>query len=196
MSKEHIVPISALAAPIRGTSPALEREYLQPQRLKIISMGNLGAGKSCMIKRFCEEKFVSKYISTIGIDYGVKSLIISDREVRVNFWDFSGQDEFLHVRNEFYKDAQGALLVYDVTSRPSFEALNHWIEEAVKFGIERYSCIVCANKIDKMHRVVTEDEGKVFARSKGWEYFETSACTGVNINSAFTKLFQQVLNSD
>nr|CCA22559.1 Rbjlike protein putative [Albugo laibachii Nc14] len=194
MSKEHFAPISGLVATSDGLSHAAENEFAQPQRIKIISMGNLSVGKSCMIKRFCEEKFVNKYISTIGIDYGVKSLLMSNREVRVNFWDFSGQDEFLQVRNEFYKDAQGVILVFDVTSRPSFEALDRWIEEAIRFGIERFTCIVCGNKIDKMHRVVSEEEGKLFAKSKGWEYYETSACTGVNIHGAFMSLFQQVIS--
>lgn len=60
----------------------------------------------CVIKRFCEEKFVSKYISTIGIDYGVKPIAVCGKEVRVNFWDLSGHPEFFDVRNEFYKDTQ------------------------------------------------------------------------------------------
>ena len=63
-------------------------------------------GKSCLIKRYCEEKFITKYISTIGIDFGVKAVEIDGEEVRVNFWDLSGHPEFFEVRNEFYKDTQ------------------------------------------------------------------------------------------
>ena len=79
-------------------------------RIKIISMGSGGSGKSCLIKRYCEERFVSKYIATIGVDYGVKPATVDGVEVRVNFWDLSGHPEFFEVRNEFYKDAQGAIL--------------------------------------------------------------------------------------
>ncbi|CEG42449.1 ras family [Plasmopara halstedii] len=67
-------------------------------RVKIISMGESGVGKSCVIKRYCEEKFVSKYISTIGIDYGVKPVMVNEIEVRVNFWDLSGLPEYLELR--------------------------------------------------------------------------------------------------
>ncbi|TYZ57572.1 hypothetical protein PybrP1_009187 [[Pythium] brassicae (nom. inval.)] len=161
-------------------------------RVKIISMGDSGVGKSCVIKRFCEEKFVSKYISTIGIDYGVKPVQVHGEEVRVNFWDLSGLPEFLEVRNEFYKDTQGGILMFDVTSRKSFEALESWLREAAKFGAGKFPCVLCGNKVDRM-RAVTEDEARAYARAKGFEYFETSACTGVNINDAFHALFSLVV---
>jgi GTPase SAR1 family protein len=86
-------------------------------RIKIISLGGLATGKSCLIKRFCEERFVSKYISTIGIDYGVKPVTVKGEHVRVNFWDLSGHPDFFEIRNEFYKDSQGGVLVYDVSNR-------------------------------------------------------------------------------
>ena len=75
-------------------------------RVKVLSMGPGGSGKSCIIKRYCEEKFVQKYIATIGVDYGVKPVTIAGKQVRVNFWDLSGREEFFDVRNEFYKDTQ------------------------------------------------------------------------------------------
>ncbi|KAG7377264.1 DnaJ sub C member 27 [Phytophthora pseudosyringae] len=161
-------------------------------RVKIISMGESGVGKSCVIKRYCEEKFVSKYISTIGIDYGVKPVMVNGAEVRVNFWDLSGLPEYLEVRNEFYKDTQGGILTFDVSSRKSFEALDSWLREAGKFGAGKFPCILCGNKIDRP-RAVSEDEGRAYAHSKGFEYFETSACTGVNITEAFHSLFRTVV---
>ncbi|OQR87525.1 ras family GTPase [Achlya hypogyna] len=161
-------------------------------RIKVISMGDGGVGKSCLIKRYCEEKFVSKYISTIGIDYGVKPVRIAGTDVRVNFWDLSGQPEYLEVRNEFYKDTQGALLLFDVSSRRSFESLDGWLREAAKFGGGKFPCVVCGNKIDKV-RVVSEDEGKTWAKARGYEYFETSAQTGANVADALQTLFLQTV---
>jgi DnaJ family protein C protein 27 len=73
-------------------------------------------------------QFVSKYISTIGVDFGVRSVWIDGIEVKVNFWDLSGHPEFFDVRNEFYKDTQGSLLVFDVGNRRSFEALDNWLK--------------------------------------------------------------------
>jgi DnaJ family protein C protein 27 len=96
-------------------------------RIKIISLGATCVGKSCLIKRYCEDRvtlllinrlkffqFVSKYLSTIGVDYGVKQVTVNSTEVKVNFWDFAGHAEFLEVRNEFYKDTQGVRLMVNL----------------------------------------------------------------------------------
>jgi DnaJ family protein C protein 27 len=133
-------------------------------------MGSAGAGKSCLIKRYCEERFVSKYIATIGVDYGVKPVTI-DRigEFRINFWDLSGHSEFFEVRNEFYKDTQGCLLVYDVTDRKSFYHLDEWLAEATKYGASprEIPIALCANKIDKKKdQAVSEEEGREWANAR------------------------------
>ncbi|CAM9650977.1 unnamed protein product [Laminaria digitata] len=161
-------------------------------RIKIISMGALGVGKSCLIKRFCEERFVSKYISTIGIDYGVKPVSVNGESVRINFWDLSGHPDFFEIRNEFYKDSQGAALVYDVANRASFEELEQWLAEAADFGAGGIPMAVCANKIDK-RRVVSEEEGRRWAAGHGFVYFETSASSGASVGTAFMKLFEMAL---
>ncbi|KAG5192461.1 RJL, ras superfamily GTPase [Tribonema minus] len=158
-------------------------------RIKIISMGSLATGKSCLIKRFCEERFVTKYISTIGIDYGVKPVTVRGQQVRVNFWDLSGHPDFFEIRNEFYKDSQGALLVFDVSRRESFEELQDWLSEAAKFGAQGMPVVVCANKVDKK-RAVTEEEGQRWARERGYPYFETSANSGANVAAVFGRLFE------
>ena len=67
---------------------------IAPFRIKVLSMGSAGTGKSCLIKRYCEERFVSKYIATIGVDYGVKPVKVDQQDIRVNFWDLSGHKEF------------------------------------------------------------------------------------------------------
>ena len=157
-------------------------------------MGNGGSGKSCLIKRFCEERFVQKYIATIGVDYGVKPVKIDGLDVRVNFWDLSGHAEFLDIRNEFYKDAQAILLVFDVSSRDSFENLDFWLTEATKYGanVRETPVVVCANKIDKK-RVISQDEGSDYARARNLQYFEASASTGDNVQEMFNFLFEQAV---
>jgi DnaJ homolog subfamily C member 27 len=122
-----------------SSTPQLVRKiqgggFQAPLRIKILSIGSSGAGKSCLIKRYCEERFVSKYIATIGVDYGVKPVIVDGVEVRVNFWDLSGLPEFFEIRNEFYKETQGCMLVYDVASKESFLECDSWLSEAAKFG--------------------------------------------------------------
>jgi len=165
-------------------------------RIKITSMGEGGVGKSCLIKRYCEEKFVQRYIATIGVDFGVKPLVVQDYEVKVNFWDLSGHPEFFEVRNEFYKDTQGIILVYDVSQRITFQALSGWVEEARKYGVRETAIwAVCANKIDKKNRSVTKREGEIWASTNGFEYFETSPKTGDGVDDVFNFLFTSVVAS-
>jgi len=165
----------------------------QMLRVKVLSMGDAAVGKSCIIKRYCEERFVSKYISTIGIDYGVKPASVGGRDVRVNFWDMSGSEAFFEVRNEFYKDASGAILVYDVASRASFDSLPKWLEEARKYGAGNdIPIMLCANKVDKK-RTVLEAEGVAFAAANGLQHWEISAQSGMNTGEVFEALFKEIL---
>ena len=163
---------------------------------QITSLGEGGTGKSCLIKRYCEERFVQRYISTIGVDFGVKPVQIYDYQVKVNFWDLSGHPEFFEVRNEFYKDTQGAMLVYDISNRKSFEALNMWLKEAAKFAGSTSGIVfvVCGNKSDKK-RVVPEAEGRQWADQHGFRFFETSAKSGENVGEMFEFLFTAVVES-
>ncbi len=167
-----------------------------PHRIKIISMGSGASGKSCIIKRYCEDRFVSKYIATIGVDYGVKPVQLEGGDVRVNFWDLSGHPEFFEIRNEFYKDAQGCMLVYDVCSKESFDECDAWLAEAAKYGANprEVTITLCANKVDKVkNRIISEDEGRQFAASRGLHYYETSACNGTNVMEMFEFLFASVV---
>jgi DnaJ family protein C protein 27 len=135
------------------------------QRIKIISLGDSSVGKSCLIKRYCERKFINRYICTIGIDFGVRSIWINKntydvihkddsltstststivnedsamREVLINFFDIAGSAEYLDIRNEFHVDTQGILLVFDVNNRPSYEHLHVWLEEHQKYNTTTY----------------------------------------------------------
>lgn len=161
-------------------------------RMKVISLGTEGVGKSCIIKRYCEERFVAKYITTIGIDYGVKRVSIEQQEVRVNFWDLAGGSEYLDIRNEFYKDAQCAILVFDVNSQRSFLQLEQCLQESARFGGKDLVVAVCANKMDAItgRRAVTEQEARRWATSKGFAYWETSAQSGQNVAAMFDQLFR------
>ncbi|CAE7358068.1 dnajc27 [Symbiodinium natans] len=175
-------------------------------RVKIMSIGSATVGKSTLIKRYCENRFVQKYIPTIGIDYGVKPVKVLGHELKVNFFDTSGGDEFREIRTEFYAMGQSnaVLLVFDVTNRKSFTDLSAWLEEA-----SRHQCslsraekapqsppavALCANKVDLGRRVVTRAEGEDFASTHGMRYFETSAATGDAVTDAMHFLFEQAVS--
>ncbi|XP_048457012.1 dnaJ homolog subfamily C member 27 isoform X4 [Rhincodon typus] len=154
-------------------------ENKKPLRVKVISLGSAEVGKSCIIKRYCEKRFVPKYLATIGIDYGVTKV---------------------QVRNEFYKDTQGVILVYDVGLKDSFDALEGWLTEMKQElgphgNMENIVFIVCANKVDcGKRRMIDESEGRLWAESRGFQYFETSAQSGEGINEMFQAFFSSILD--
>ncbi|XP_025922776.1 dnaJ homolog subfamily C member 27 isoform X2 [Apteryx rowi] len=162
--------------------------------------GSVGVCESCIIKRYCEKRFVPKYLATIGIDYGVTKVQVRDREIKVNIFDMAGHPFFYEVRNEFYKDTQGVILVYDVGQKDSFDALDAWLAEMKQElgphgNMENVVFVVCANKIDcAKHRSVDESEGRLWAESRGFLYFETSAQTGEGINEMFQTFYSAIID--
>ena len=180
-------------APARGV-PEAGRRRTDVIRLKVVSMGPEAVGKSCLIKRFCEDSFVAKYTGTIGVDYGVKSIKYADMHVRVNLFDLAGGEQYLDVRNEFYKDAQGCILVYDAGKRATFEALEGWLRESAKYGAPNLVTVVVANKNDSLHQEVPTEEGEAWATSKGYPFFAASAASGEGVKQVFRTLFFNVLS--
>jgi len=186
-----------------STAPALPvRNYV---RIKVVSLGEAGAGKSCLIKRYCEKKFVAKYISTIGVDFGVRQVTWADGgasggngsiELKVNFFDLAGDPNLFEVRREFHANAQGVMLVYDVTDAASFSALPRWVAEHASHGGQPAVTVLCANKVDELAtggaRAVSEAEGRRYAKENGFVYMETSAKSGQNVEQLFAALFKGI----
>ena len=92
-------------------------------RIKLLVVGPHKVGKSCLIKHYCEGRFIKKYLPTIGIDYGVREVQLQSQTVKVNFFDTSGAVEYAPIRSEFYKDSQAILFCYDVSSKESITEL-------------------------------------------------------------------------
>ncbi|TPX49979.1 hypothetical protein SeMB42_g00557 [Synchytrium endobioticum] len=165
----------------RGHLPRSVPTQATSRRIKVLSLGDAGVGKSCLIKRYCEGKFVFEYIPTIGIDYGVKSATLEDEEIKVNFWDVAGDPVYFEVRNEFYRDINVAILVFDVGSKKSFQTLDKWVSELTSLSEENVSVFVVANKIDVPSREVPISDSQDYAASHNFRYFEVSALTGYQI---------------
>ncbi|CAH8554963.1 unnamed protein product [Schistosoma turkestanicum] len=176
-------------------------EENKPKKVKIISMGDEDTGKSCLIKRFCEKRFVSKYLPTIGIDYGVFRTKVGMNELRVDIFDMSGNPSYYDIRNEFYNDTNGAILTFDLTNRKSFENLIRWIRELHFESRESNSVtspviIVCGNKVDKAPRSVSYYEVSEWAAIHQYPYFETSALSGYGVTETFNTLFESIINPE
>jgi DnaJ family protein C protein 27 len=163
-------------------------------KIKIVSLGESRVGKSCLIKRFCEgNRFVPQYIPTIGIDYGARQFSVDNVQFYAHFWDMSGDDSYFEVRNEFYGDTNGFLLVFDLASRDSFTQLGRWVDEAKRYGADLSVAVLCGNKGDSPKLTVGNDEAQAFAKKLSIPYFDTSAKSGKNVAEAFTQLFRLVM---
>ncbi|XP_074662642.1 dnaJ homolog subfamily C member 27-like [Tubulanus polymorphus] len=165
--------------------------------IKLVGIGNSCCGKTCLIKHFCESKFNQGYQPTVGVDYGFKIQNIKGLDLRVHLWDLSGQSEYLDVRNELYSQTDAVFLVFDITNQASFENLDQWLREIVKYAMGHVApeIVVVGNKVDlKSKRVVSLTEAKKWASSHKLLYYETSALTGEGIEKMFHELLERVIS--
>ena len=180
----------------RNTTVPRSQPVSENLSIKILSMGDPECGKSCIIKRYCEGRFVNRYISTIGVDYGVKKMNIQGIKVAVNFFDLSGQRDYEEIRKEFFKDSQGVLLTFEVNDKSTFANMQRWEREARNCGLNltEVDVVLCGNKIDLNGREVTAAEAGKWAASRNYKYFDTSANTGAGIGDAMDALFASVVS--
>ncbi|KAJ3066932.1 DnaJ sub C member 27, partial [Quaeritorhiza haematococci] len=115
---------------------------------------------------------------------------------KVNFWDVAGDQVYYEIRNEFYKDTNGVVLVFDVSAQHTFDVLDKWVDELQRLsGPKKMVVALVGNKIDNETRVVSTEEGKAYAEGKGFRYWETSAATGAGVQELFESLFQDALHT-
>ncbi|MHA1848970.1 MAG: GTP-binding protein [Promethearchaeota archaeon] len=172
---------------------------------KTVVLGDGAVGKTSLVMRFTDQKFSNQYIMTIGSNFALKlipSEVLSTKEkyypdTRLQLWDLAGQPHFKAVRYPFYNGSSGIIYVFDVTRRETLENLRGWRKEVLKQVPEDTPAVLLANKIDlKDDRVVTTEEGEELAREFGVAgYFETSAKSGVNVNTSFQTLARAILDS-
>ena len=161
---------------------------------KILTIGESGVGKTCILRRFVENKFLKNHLATIGIDFKTKNLIINNKEIKLKIWDTAGQERFRNITTQYYKGADGIVLVYDVTDDGSFEKIRDWMAQ-IQANAEKdeLGLVLLGNKCDVEPRVVTEEQGNKMAEELHISYFETSALTGQGIKEAFEQLARDIM---
>ena len=165
-------------------------EYL----FKIILIGNSGVGKSSILQRYMKQTFSPNYKITIGVDFFFFFLKINDQIVKLQVWDTAGQEKYRSMISSYYRGAHVALIVFDLTSHTSFEALPLWIENFYKNGPEQKNTILIGNKKDLVEeRQVTQEEAELFSQTNNMIYFETSAKEGNNIDYVFNYTAEKLL---
>lgn len=160
---------------------------------KYIIIGDSGVGKSCLLLQFTDKRFEGVHDITIGVEFGARIVTLNNQDVKLQIWDTAGQESFRSITRSYYRGAVGALLVFDVTRRETFDHVASWLEDARNNCNTPITVMLVGNKCDlESKRVVSKQEAQEFASSKGLTYLETSAKTATNVDDAFIKTAQAI----
>ena len=164
---------------------------------KILLLGDTQVGKSSFLMRYIDNTFQESYLSTVGLDFKVKNVQLDDgKTYRVQIWDTAGQDRFHAITRNYFKNAHGIILIYDVTLIESFHNVKNWIKQIKEEVTDKVSIILVGNKIDmENQRVVSKEEGEKMAASYGLKFFECSAKTGENVEEIFKDIVTKTVEN-
>ena len=181
---------------LRIKSTPKEEEKSKIIEAKIVLLGDVSVGKTSIASRYCKNSFNEHHINTIGGAYQQQKVILNNGSmVKLHIWDTSGQERFRAMTNLYYRDAQVAILTYDIKSESSFTSIEFWIQE-LKYKVENENMILClvGNKCDvsQDERKVSANKGKTFAQENNMIFYETSAKTGEGIKDLFVTIANKV----
>ena len=161
---------------------------------KVLLLGDWSVGKTCLLMRYMDNTFTEMHLSTIGIDSKIKIVNLKEGlDARIQIWDTAGQERYKTIAKSYIKGANGILLVYDVTKRNSFEGIKNWVKQIKDLVSSRVNVVLIGNKIDlEDKREVKTEEGEQLGKEFNYQFFETTAKDGVNINEAFEALIKSI----
>ncbi|KAA8496791.1 Ras-related protein ORAB-1 [Porphyridium purpureum] len=169
-----------------------EYDYL----FKLLVIGDSGVGKSNLLLRFADNTYTESHISTIGVDFKIRTIDLDDKTIKLQIWDTAGQERFRTIAAAYYRGAHGIVITYDITDRKSFENVKSWMDEIGKYGSERVNKLLVGNKCDLVNkRAVETEEGQELADALGMKFLETSAKTAENVQLAFTTMTREIMSS-
>ena len=170
-------------------TPGINYDFL----LKYIIIGDAAVGKSNLLLRFAQNDFKSEYQLTIGVEFGAKNLNIDSKIFRIQIWDTAGQENFRSITRAYYKNSVCALVVYDISSRDSFNNVSSWIEDCKNQSPKTILMVLVGNKCDlEDKRQVSYEEGKELADKNEFLFFESSAKDGTNVDEIFTNSAKEI----
>uniref|UniRef100_A0A7N4V2Y5 RAB2A, member RAS oncogene family n=1 Tax=Sarcophilus harrisii TaxID=9305 RepID=A0A7N4V2Y5_SARHA len=164
-------------------SPGLDRPEPEHPPLPLLPLLRpRGVGKSCLLLQFTDKRFQPVHDLTIGVEFGARMITIDGKQIKLQIWDTAGQESFRSITRSYYRGAAGALLVYDITRRDTFNHLTTWLEDARQHSNSNMVIMLIGNKSDlESRREVKKEEGEAFAREHGLIFMETSAKTASNV---------------
>ncbi|KAJ1994846.1 ras GTPase [Dimargaris cristalligena] len=166
-----------------------EYDYL----FKLLLIGDSGVGKSCLLLRFADDTYTESYISTIGVDFKIRTIELEGKTVKLQIWDTAGQERFRTITSSYYRGAHGIIVVYDVTDTDTFTNVKQWLQEIDRYASEGVSKLLVGNKSDLEDKKVVEyTVAKEFADQLGVPFLETSAKDSTNVEQAFLTMAKQI----
>lgn len=169
-----------------------EYDYL----FKLLLIGNSGVGKSCLLLRFSDDTYSNDYISTIGVDFKIKTVELDGKTVKLQIWDTAGQERFRTITSSYYRGSHGIIIVYDITDQDSFSGVKMWLQEIDRYATSTVLKLLVGNKCDLTDkRVVEFDVAKEFAEANSMPFLETSALDSTNVEEAFLTMARQIKES-
>lgn len=169
----------------------MAREY--DHLFKLLIIGDSGVGKSSLLMRFADNTFTGTFITTIGVDFKIRTIMVNGEKVKLQIWDTAGQERFRTITSTYYRGTHGVLVVYDVTSGESFANVKRWLHE-IDQNCDVVNRVLVGNKDDDPSRkVVLTQDAKQFAEQIGIQLFETSAKENKNVEEMFMAITELVL---
>ncbi|CAN6565163.1 unnamed protein product [Malus baccata var. baccata] len=160
-----------------------EYDYL----FKLLLIGDSGVGKSCLLLRFADDSYLDSYISTIGVDFKIRTVDQDGKTIKLQIWDTAGQERFRTITSSYYRGAHGIIIVYDVTDQESFNNVKQWLNEIDRYASENVNKLLVGNKADLT-------ANKAFADEIGIPFMETSAKNATNVEQAFMAMSAEIKN--
>ena len=161
---------------------------------KVLILGDSSVGKTCFLLKYTDRVFNEVYMSTIGLDYRLKTLTLKNgKKVKLQIWDTAGQDRFRTITKNYYKGANGIILIYDITSTETYENVENWISQIKEEASPNVVIYLVGNKVDmEDKRKVSTEEGQKIADDNNLPFIETSAKSDININETFDNLVEKM----
>lgn len=160
---------------------------------KLLLIGDSGVGKTSILFKFSEDTFSPAFISTIGIDFKIRTIEVDGKKIKLQVWDTAGQERFRTITTAYYRGAMGIMLVYDVSNMRSYESMINWIRNIEMHATQDVELMILGNKCDVADkRQVTREKGEQLALQHGVKFMETSAKANINIEEAFFTLARDI----
>jgi Ras-related protein Rab-1A len=168
---------------------------INPITYKLIIIGDLGVGKTCLVKRYVDGEHTYDYTSTIGVDFLTKSVEIDKKQYKLNMWDTTGQERFQSITTSFYRDTNCVLLVFDLNDAQSFTALKYYMERIRNFCNENTPVFLVGNKCDLENKVSKNNINLFIEENNIKGYVSTSSKNNTGVNDIFSMILDYVIKN-